>query len=121
MWLNQLFTEAPIDFEKRCRNRIILGILIAILGAVTLLLPLAAGRLPVLFLEPGWRDYIPSFYSGLGFGLLAAGIITALKNNRYLKNPEQKKARQIYETDERNRMLGLRCWPYAGYSMFLAL
>lgn len=121
MWLNQLFTETPIDFDRRCRNRIALGVLIAVLGAVTLLLPFAVKHLPVLFLEPGWQDYVPDFYTGLGFGLLAAGIITALKNNRYLKNPGLKKAREIYETDERNRMLGLRCWAYAGYSMFLAL
>lgn len=121
MWLNQLFTETPIDFERRCRNRITLGFLMAALGAVTLLLPVIAGYLPVLYLEPGWRDLVPTFYTGLGAGLLIAGLLTALKNRRYLKDPALKKTREIYETDERNRMLGLRCWAYAGYTMFLAL
>lgn len=121
MWLNQLFIETPIDFDKRCRNRMVIGGLIAALGAVTLLLPLVVDQFPVLFLEPGYREFVPGFYSGIGGGFLAAGLITVARNYRYLKDPEQKQKRKIYETDERNRMLGLRCWAYAGYSMFLFL
>ena len=121
MWLNRLFLETPIDFEKRCRNRIILGICWALLGIVTLLLAFAAPRIPVLYLEPGWRDSVRQFYSGIGTGLLAAGILLVVRNLRYQKEPARKRAREIYETDERNRMLGLRCWAYAGYSMFLFL
>lgn len=121
MWLNQLFTDTPIDFEKRCRTRIMLGAAIAILGAVTLLLPIFVKQIPVLYLEPGGRHFVSGFYTGIGAGFLAAGAITALKNYLYLKKPELKKTREIYETDERNRMIGLRCWAYAGYSMFLAL
>lgn len=123
MWLNQLFVEAPIDFEKRCRNRIILGSVIAVLGAVTFGLVFLKDLVPtfVLYLEPGWSDFVPGFYTGIGGGFLGAGIITVVKNYRYLKNPELNRKRKIYETDERNRMLGLRCWAYAGYSMFLFL
>ena len=33
MWLNQLFIENPIDFEKRCRNRIVYGICFILLPA----------------------------------------------------------------------------------------
>ena len=29
--------------------------------------------------------------------------------------------REIYESDERNRMIGLKCWSYAGYAMFILL
>ncbi|RGY97823.1 hypothetical protein [Clostridium sp. AM58-1XD] len=122
MWLNQLFIENPINFERRCRSRIIIGILFALLGLVAVALSFVAGeRMPVLYLEPGYRDAIPGFYSGTGVGLIAAGVITVLRNIRYLKDPELNKKRKIYETDERNRMLGLRCWAYTGYTMMITL
>lgn len=121
MWLKQLFTETPIDFEKRCKNRIKLGIFVTVLGLIALFLVPIANQLPVLFMEYGHRTAVPEFYSGLGIGLLAAGIMTVIKNRRFLNNPALRKSREVYETDERNRMLGLRCWAYAGYSMFLAL
>lgn len=121
MWLNQLFMETPIDFEKRCKNRISLGICMTALGVITCLLPFVLEQIPVLYMEPGWSRLVPGFYTGLGGGFAAAGIITVMKNTRYLKNPELKKKREIFETDERNRMLGLRSWAYAGYSMFLCL
>lgn len=122
MWLNQLFVDTPVDFERRCRNRIWISAGMVALGAVSLVLVLLTrGDFPVLYLEPGTRDFIPGFYTGLGCGLIGAGVITILKNMRYLKNPEAGKKRKITETDERNRMLGLRCWAYAGYTMFLLL
>lgn len=122
MWMNRLFVDSPIDFEKRCRNRIITGILFMVLGAVALVLSVVArDRVMVMYLEPGYRDFIPSFYGGTGAGLLAAGLISIIRNMRYLKNTELGKKQKIYETDERNRMIGLRCWAYTGYTMMLAL
>ena len=59
--------------------------------------------------------------SGTGFGLAASGVISIIRNLQYLRNPELKEKRRIYETDERNRMLGLRCWAYTGYTMMLML
>lgn len=38
-----------------------------------------------------------------------------------MKNPDLKRKQEIMETDERNRELGLRCWAYSGYTMFLLL
>ena len=67
--------------------------------------------------EPFWA----SFYRGIGIGLMTVGSINFLMNVRYLKNEELGKKRALVETDERNRLLGLRCWAYAGYSMFLLL
>ena len=32
MWLNHLFIDSPIDFEKRCRNRVWIGVLFLVLG-----------------------------------------------------------------------------------------
>lgn len=123
MWLNRLFIETPINFEKRCRNRIIIGVVFTLLGLLALILAAASSnsQLPILYLEPGSRDLISGFYSGTGAGLTAAGIITIIKNIRYLKKPELKQKQKIYETDERNRMIGLRCWAYTGYTMMLSL
>lgn len=122
MWLNSLFIENPIDFEKRCRNRIVVGVIFMALGMAALILAvIAKDRVMVLYLEPGYTDFVPGFYGGTGTGLVAAGIISIIRNRKYLKNPELGKKQKIYETDERNRMMGLRCWAYTGYTMMLTL
>ena len=122
MWLNELFTEATINFEKRCRVRIVVSIGLAVLGLLSLaLVALTKGTVPVVHLDEGTADFVSGFYTGIGFGLVAAGSITIIQNVRYLKKADLKKQRQIYETDERNRMLGMRCWAYSGYAMFLIL
>ena len=122
MLLNNLFIDNPINFEKRCKTRIIASCLLLVLGAVTIALSFLAGdHIPVLYMTADHYDIIPGFYMGTGFGLLFAAIATIIKNVRYLKKPDLKKEREIYETDERNRMLGLRSWAYAGYAMLFIL
>ena len=59
-------------------------------------------------LQSGNADYSSGYYVGLGCGLIAAAIITIIKNLRLLKNKEDLKQREIYESDERNRMIGLK-------------
>ena len=108
MRLNTLFTEEPIDFESRCRTRIKVGLGIAVLG----LLSLAVMAL-------GGQD--TAFYGSLGAGLMAGGILSVRRNRRYLKDPALRKRQEVAENDERNRLLGLRCWAYTGYTMFLLL
>lgn len=108
MRLNTLFTEEPIDFESRCRTRIKVGLGIAVLG----LLSLAVMAL-------GGQD--TAFYGSLGAGLMAGGILSVRRNRRYLKDPALRKQQEVAENDERNRLLGLRCWAYSGYTMFLLL
>jgi len=62
MWLNQLFMDTPIDFEKRCRRRIAISAGLVVLGAVSILIVLLTqGQIPVLYLEPNTRDFIPGF------------------------------------------------------------
>ena len=108
MRLNTLFTEEPIDFESRCRTRIKVGLGITVLG----LLSLAVMAL-------GGQD--TAFYGSLGAGLMAGGILSVRRNRRYLKDPALRKQQEVAENDERNRLLGLRCWAYTGYTMFLLL
>lgn len=108
MRLNTLFTEEPIDFESRCRTRIKVGLGITVLG----LLSLAVMAL-------GGQDMV--FCGSLGAGLMAGGILSVRRNRRYLKDPALRKRQEVTENDERNRLLGLRCWAYSGYTMFLLL
>lgn len=108
MWLNKLFAEEPIDFEKRCRMRIKVGVGIMFLGMLSLAVSVM-----------GKQD--ATFYGSLGLGLMAGGILSARRNRRYLKDPVLKKRQEVAESDERNRLLGLRCWAYTGYTMFLLL
>ena len=101
--------------EKRVKLRIVYSVCLLILGITSLyvgnFVPLASGNM----------DYSSGFYSGLGCGLIAAAVITIIKNVRLLKNKEALKQRDIYESDERKRLIGLKSWSYAGYAMFVIL
>ena len=122
MLLNNLFIDSPINFEKKCKTRITASCFLMALGVITIALSFLAGdQIPVLYMAADHYDFIPGFYMGTGFGLFFAAAATIIKNVRYLKKPEIRKEREIYETDERNRMLGLRSWAYAGYTMLLLL
>ena len=122
MLLNNLFIDSPINFEKKCKTRITASCFLMALGVITIALSFLAGdQIPVLYMAADHYDFIPGFYMGTGFGLLFAAIATIIKNVRYLKKPDLKKEREIYETDERNRMLGLRSMAYAGYAMLVIL
>lgn len=122
MWLNKLFADASVDFDRQCRNRIIVsGVLIG-LGLLSLLLAgLLNGPAAMVHPEPEACEFVTGFYTGIGFGLIVSGTLSIVQNVRYLRNEALKKQRRIYETDERNRMLGLRSWAYSGYAMFLFL
>ena len=113
MLINNVKLEKSI--EQKIKLRILYSIILLILGGVSLYvgtcIPLASGN----------ADYSSGYYVGLGCGLIAAAIITIIKNLRLLKNKEALKQREIYESDERNRMIGLKCWSYAGYAMFILL
>ena len=103
------------SIEQKLKLRILFSVILLFLGGASLYVgtcvPLASGN----------ADYSSGFYVGLGCGLIAAAIITIIKNVRLLKNKEALKQREIFESDERNRMIGLKSWSYAGYAMFILL
>lgn len=101
--------------EKKIKIRIIYCIVLIVLGVVSLYV---GNFVP---LNTGDAEYSAGYYTGLGFGVIVAGVITIIKNVRLLKNPEKLKEREIYESDERNKMIGLKTWSYAGYAMFILL
>lgn len=103
------------SIEQKLKLRIFFCIILLVLGAASLyvgaFVPLASGNM----------SYSSGYYVGLGCGLIAAAVITIFKNIYLLKNKKALKQREIYESDERNRMIGLKCWSYAGYAMFILL
>lgn len=101
--------------EQKIKKKIAYSVTLIVLGAITLVLGLGS-VVPVEM-----SDNISGFYIGVGSGLIAASIITIIRNIRTLKNPEKLKEKEIYDNDERNKMIGLKCWSYAGYAMFLIL
>lgn len=117
MWLNKLFIEETIDMERRCKQRIMIGIILMLLGA-------ASGVAAYICLgeaAKGGRGADVETYVVTGLALIAAGVMSVMKNLRCLKDENLLKERALVENDERNRMMGLRCWSYTGYTMFLLL
>lgn len=108
-------TKIGKTVEKRIKNRIIYSVCLVVCGAISAILGMG-GFLPVEL-----SDYIGGFYSGVGCGLIAAGIITIIRNVHTLKNEKLLKEKEIYENDERNKMIGLKTWSYTGYAMFIIL
>ena len=101
--------------EKRIKNRIIYSVCLAVLGVISAVIGVG-GFLPVEL-----SDYLSGFYSGVGTGLIVAAIITIIRNIRTLKNEKLLKEKEIYENDERNKIIGLKTWSYTGYAMFIIL
>ncbi|MBQ4536536.1 MAG: hypothetical protein II994_02825 [Lachnospiraceae bacterium] len=104
-----------INVEKRLKTRILYCVLLILLGIASLIISMG-DVLPLKISE-----YVTGFYTGIGFALIASGILTIVRNVRILKDPALLKERSIYENDERNRMISLKTWSYAGYAMFILL
>ncbi len=119
---NGLFSEQEREFEKRCRRRILVQKLLFLLGALAVFASLMYEKwMPVLYLEQGGREYVEEFYQVLGIALMAASLVQMYRTRRCLRDPELKKAKQLAENDERNRLIGLKAWAVSGYAMFLLL
>ncbi|MCI7796235.1 hypothetical protein [Porcincola intestinalis] len=122
MFKRYLTGNGPEDFEKSYKIRAAAGLAVAVLGMIPLILStLFESSFPIFLSDAASVDFIRGFYRGTGLGLAAAGIITCIQNFRYLKNKELFKKKSVEESDERNRLIGLRCWALAGYTMFLFL
>lgn len=108
-------SKAEKSMQQKIKLRIMYSALLCILGIASLYvgnyIPLASNN----------TTYSSEFYTGIGGGLVGASIIKIIRNIRLLKNKEALKKCEIYESDERNRMIGLKSWSYAGYAMFILL
>lgn len=121
MWLNHLYMDQDIYFDRKCRTRICVGIIMIVLGAAAVLVSANADHIPVMYMSSEYNEYMSGFFWGTGFGLALGGTIQIIRNVRYLKDEKVRKKRVIEANDERNRLLGLRVWAYSGYTMFFLL
>jgi len=113
MLVNTMKTGKTIEKKMRNRNLYCVGLIVC--GVISLMI--GVGNV----LPSEMSEYGSGFYTGVGGGLIAASIITIIRNIRILNNPTKLKEREIYENDERNKMIGLKTWSYAGYAMFVLL
>lgn len=60
-----------------------------------------------------------TIFSGMGGALAAVGAIQLVRKFRYEKNDEYRNKVDIEMKDERNRLIRLTAWSYAGYLFVL--
>lgn len=90
-----------MTYINKTKLRMNLGIMIAIVGVITVSLALTFGT-GIFANGSHYEDFNSGFFAGLGGGLIGAGILTFYKNRKLLKNPDKLKEKEIKETDERN-------------------
>ena len=56
-----------------------------------------------------------SIYSGMGGGLMAVGVLQAIRNVKYRKDADYREKIDVEANDERNRFLRMKSWSWAGY------
>ena len=62
---------------------------------------------------------VDSYWSGMGGGFLAVGVIQLIRHIRYRKNEEYREKVDVAVGDERNRFLTGKAWAWAGYLFVL--
>ena len=62
---------------------------------------------------------LDTYWSGMGGGLLAVGILQLVRHIRYRKNEEYREQVDIAVNDERNKYLTGKAWAWAGYLFVL--
>ena len=63
----------------------------------------------------GAMEWIDSYWSGMGGGFLAVGILQLIRHIRYRKNEDYREKVDVSVSDERNRFLTGKAWAWAGY------
>ena len=55
------------------------------------------------------------YWGGMGFALIAMGIVQLMRRIRYKTNEDYRQSVDVERNDERNRYLGMKAWAWAGY------
>ena len=103
------------SFEKKLKMRMYYSVILLVLGAVSIVLGLVY---PIQTLN---HDFSSGFYTGVGSGLIFGALLNLYRQRKVLKNPELFRERAIFESDERNKLIGMKTWSYAGWLMFVIL
>lgn len=63
----------------------------------------------------GIMGRIDSYWSGMGGGLLAVGVLQMVRYIKYMSNEEYREKTDVANKDERNRFISGRAWAWTGY------
>ena len=63
----------------------------------------------------GIMGRIDSYWSGMGGGLLAVGVLQMVRYVKYMSNEEYREQTDVANKDERNRFISGRAWAWTGY------
>lgn len=69
----------------------------------------------VVLVVTSYMGLLDSFWSGLGVGLIAVGVLQIIRHIRYRTNEEYKEKVDIEANDERNKFLSSKAWAWTGY------
>ena len=58
---------------------------------------------------------IDSYWSGMGGGLLAVGVLQMVRYVKYMSNEEYREQTDVANKDERNRFISQKAWAWTGY------
>lgn len=86
--------------------------------------PLAfLGFLCYFLLIPGSSlgDFAQGVYAGISSGLLAAGAIGLIRLHQKKKDPEALRKMQIEQNDEREQLVRVKAFQYAGLALFYVM
>ena len=67
----------------------------------------------------GCAEMVDEFWSGMGGGLMAVGVLRLIGTYRYNNNDTYRKKVDVETGDERNRFIRSRAWSWAGYIFIL--
>jgi len=66
-----------------------------------------------------WAGLLDEYWSAMGMALLVVGVLRGFRYVRYRTDEDYRTARDIANTDERNRFLANKAWAWAGYLFVL--
>ena len=58
---------------------------------------------------------VDSYWSGMGGGLLAVGVLQMVRFVKYMSNEEYREQTDVANKDERNRFISNKAWAWTGY------
>ena len=59
-------------------------------------------------------EVVDNFWSGMGGGLIAVGVLQLIRFRRVQKDPEYRENMEVEASDERNQFLAGKAWQLAG-------
>lgn len=68
-----------------------------------------------------FADLVDEFWSGMGSGLIAVGVLRLIQVLRLRKDEAYREKVEVETADERNRFLRSKAWAWAGYLFILIM